>query len=238
MYKHQWNTKWTFTQNFISSHVKVTFNLHCCYGYIINHAFFTGVYIILNRILHTRLWMCNLSSHVELDLWLIRSTHSCFLSWTLEEKIHIYMRALNILYISYHFTVDLLYQIPVKYMYVFIHVCIYVCMYSWHHINTVYNSFCHFSIYMSWALYTRTTFFYSRNSLPICATWFIMPWDVCSKSHTSLDQLGKWGIKHSVFRNIILLLWNFLKFTTKDIHKVYTVSTLNKNIFFLPLSLR
>ena len=34
------------------------------------------------------------------------------------------MRALKILYISYHFTVDLLYQIPVKYMYVCIHVCI------------------------------------------------------------------------------------------------------------------
>ena len=55
-------------ENFISSHVKITCYLHTWrdhrrYGYIINCAFeskliwyFTGVYII-NRILHTRLWI-------------------------------------------------------------------------------------------------------------------------------------------------------------------------------------
>ena len=57
-----------FRENFISSHVKITCYLHMRrdhrrYGYIINRAFeskpiwyFTGVYII-NRILHTRLWI-------------------------------------------------------------------------------------------------------------------------------------------------------------------------------------
>ena len=57
-----------YRENFISSHVKITCYLHTLrghrrYGYIINRAFeskliwyFTGVYII-NRILHTRLWI-------------------------------------------------------------------------------------------------------------------------------------------------------------------------------------
>ena len=71
-------------ENFISSHVKITCYLHTWrdhrrYGYIINRAFeskliwhFTGVYII-NRILHTRLWIWILSS---LSLVRYRVDHS------------------------------------------------------------------------------------------------------------------------------------------------------------------
>ena len=66
-------------KNFISSHVKITCYLHTWrdhrrYGYIINRTFeskltwyFTGVYII-NRKLHTRLWIWILSSRVQLDI--------------------------------------------------------------------------------------------------------------------------------------------------------------------------
>ena len=78
-------------ENFISSHVKITCYLHtwrdlCHYGCIINRAFeskliwyFTGVYII-NRILHTCLWIRILSSHVQLDISLVRCAHS----WDIE----------------------------------------------------------------------------------------------------------------------------------------------------------
>ena len=77
--------------NFISSHLKITCYLptwrdHCRYGYIINHAFeskliwyFSGVYII-NRILLTCSWIWILSSHVQLDISLIRCAHS----WDIE----------------------------------------------------------------------------------------------------------------------------------------------------------
>ena len=63
-------------ENFISLHVNMTCYLHTwidhrCYGYIIYRAFkrkliwyFTGVYII-NRILHTGLWIWILSSRVQ-----------------------------------------------------------------------------------------------------------------------------------------------------------------------------
>ena len=57
--------------------------------YIINRAFeskliwyFTGVYII-NRILHTRLWIWILSSRVQLDISLVRCAHS----WDIELTI-------------------------------------------------------------------------------------------------------------------------------------------------------
>ena len=58
-------------ENFISSHVKITCYLHTwrdhCYRYITNCVFFTGVYII-NRVLHARLWIWILSSHVQLNI--------------------------------------------------------------------------------------------------------------------------------------------------------------------------
>ena len=66
-------------ENFTSSHLKIECYLHTWrdhrrYGYIINRAFesrliwyFTGAYII-NRILHTRLWIWILSSRVQLDI--------------------------------------------------------------------------------------------------------------------------------------------------------------------------
>jgi len=68
----------------LSSHVRD----HRRYGYVTNRAFeskliwyFTGVYII-NRILHTRLWIWILSSRGQL-----------------EDKIHIHARACNIPYV-------------------------------------------------------------------------------------------------------------------------------------------
>ena len=71
-------------ENFISSHVKITCYLHTWrdhrhYGYIIKCAFFSGVYII-NRILHARLWIWILSYRVQLDILLIRCSHS----WDIE----------------------------------------------------------------------------------------------------------------------------------------------------------
>ena len=91
-------------ENFISSHILWD---HRRYGYIINRAFesrliwyFTGVYI-LNRILHTRLWIWILSSCVQLNISLIRCAHYEISSWPLEDKIHIHARACNILYITY-----------------------------------------------------------------------------------------------------------------------------------------
>ena len=52
LYKHQWNTKWAFARKL---HI-FTRDDHCRYGYVINRAIFTGVYVI-NRILHARLWI-------------------------------------------------------------------------------------------------------------------------------------------------------------------------------------
>ena len=80
-----------FRENFISSHVKITCYLHMRrdhrrYGYIINRAFeskpiwyFTGVYII-NRILHTRLWIWILSCRFQLHISRVSSAHS----WDIE----------------------------------------------------------------------------------------------------------------------------------------------------------
>ena len=94
-------------ENFISSHMKITCYLytwrdHRCYVYIINRAFeskliwyFTGVYII-NRILHTCLWIWILSSSVQLHISLVCCAHS---NQPLEDKIHIHVWACNILYI-------------------------------------------------------------------------------------------------------------------------------------------
>ena len=102
-------------ENFISSYMKITCYLHMWrdhrrYGYIINRAFeskliryFTGVYII-NRILHTRLWIWILPSRVELD----KLSHSFAVltreisTWPLEDKIHIHARTCNILYLLDH----------------------------------------------------------------------------------------------------------------------------------------
>ena len=81
LYKHQWNARWAFAGNLISSHVKITCYLHMwkyhlCYGYIINCAFhikkllkwnglvFHWCYII-KRTLHGRLEIRNFSSRVE-----------------------------------------------------------------------------------------------------------------------------------------------------------------------------
>ena len=99
-------------KDFLSSNMKITCYLHmwrahCCYGYIINCAFeskliwyFTGVYII-NRILHTHLWIWILSSCVKLNISLVRYVHLCEIScWPLKDKIHIHVRACNILYTS------------------------------------------------------------------------------------------------------------------------------------------
>ena len=93
-----------------------TWRDHHHYGYIINHAFeskllwcFTGVYII-NRILHTRLWIWILSSCVQLDISLFTALSREISSWPLEDKIHIHVQACNNLYIL--FSDKLLYAWP------------------------------------------------------------------------------------------------------------------------------
>ena len=63
---------------------------HRHYGYIINCAYFTGVYII-NTILHACLWIWILSLRVQLDI----------LNWMLKDKIHIHAWAYNILCITW-----------------------------------------------------------------------------------------------------------------------------------------
>ena len=59
-----------------------TWRDHRRYGYIINRAFFTGIYII-NRILHARAWIWILSSRGQLDISLVRCAHS----WDIELNI-------------------------------------------------------------------------------------------------------------------------------------------------------
>ena len=105
LHKNQWNTKWAFREKFISSHVKITCYLHTWrdhrrYGYIMKRAFeskliwyFTGVYII-NRILHTHLWIWILSSCVQLDISRVSTAHS----WDIKLILHVW--ACNILYLS------------------------------------------------------------------------------------------------------------------------------------------
>ena len=103
LYKHQWNNKWAFVWKLhifthennikLSSHMKRPLSL---WNYIINHAFFTGVYKI-NKILHPKVDMNFIFSCSA--PYLTCSLHSLVISsWTLEDKIHIYVWECNILY--------------------------------------------------------------------------------------------------------------------------------------------
>ena len=98
LYKHQWNTGWAFAQkhdlftwenNMLSSHMKY----HCCYGYIITHAFHSKQLFQWNALVF----------RVE-KIFLLFAALTCEISWlsTLKEKfcIMISVQPCNILYIS------------------------------------------------------------------------------------------------------------------------------------------
>jgi len=91
LYKHQWNTKWAFPRKL---HIFTREVDHRHYGYIINRAFeskliwyFTGVYII-NRILHTRLWIWILSSRVQLEIVYHSKIKFIFTRWHVISSIY------------------------------------------------------------------------------------------------------------------------------------------------------